>query len=90
MHYVETLFLLLNQSECQCFTDIDECKDPYICSKGQDSQLRNTKCENLPGSFQCSCSAGYVGSLCDLGEWKDLPICFFITKYTIYIAYKKS
>ena len=34
--------------------DIDECLDERACGKG-------ATCENLPGSFRCSCPAGFVG-----------------------------
>lgn len=34
--------------------DIDECQDERACGRG-------ATCDNLPGSFRCSCPAGFTG-----------------------------
>ena len=37
------------------FSDINECSGTNICHM-------NADCSNLPGSYSCSCSAGYTGT----------------------------
>lgn len=43
-----------NNIEWQPTTDIDECLDERACGKG-------AICENLPGSFKCTCPPGFTG-----------------------------
>lgn len=43
-----------NQKQTLTTTDIDECLDERACGKG-------AICENLPGSFKCSCPQGFTG-----------------------------
>ena len=50
------------------FTDTDECNPSDVyCSD-------NTKCINLPGSYDCKCLDGYV-SEADGNEYKPNPGC---------------
>ena len=44
-----------------CEQDIDECLS-VPC-------YNNASCSNLPGSYQCNCTLGYTGALC------DSPVC---------------
>ncbi|CDW52690.1 neurogenic locus notch protein 2 [Trichuris trichiura] len=40
-----------------CDVDVNECAIPGMCVHG--------KCHNMPGSYMCSCSSGYLGPKCD-------------------------
>lgn len=42
------------ENDWQPSTDIDECLDERACGKG-------ALCENLPGSFKCTCPPGFTG-----------------------------
>lgn len=54
-------------------TDIDECLDERACGRG-------AHCENLPGSFRCSCPAGFTGNpqLECIGKYLSIP-CFALS-----------
>lgn len=45
---------LLLQRQNLIIADIDECLDERACGRG-------ASCENLPGSFRCSCPPGFTG-----------------------------
>ena len=53
------------KSDC---VDVDECS-LNVCENGS--------CENLEGSYSCSCNAGWAGNNCDqdINECVDLEIC---------------
>lgn len=42
-------------------TDINECKTVKPCQNGG-------TCENVHGSYRCSCKTGYAGKNCQKGE----------------------
>ncbi len=42
-------------------TDINECKTLKPCQNG-------AACENLPGSYKCTCKTGYTGKNCEKGS----------------------
>ena len=49
----------------QCAEDIDEClSENKICK-------HNSPCVNLPGSYHCNCTRGWVGDNCDIAA----PCC---------------
>lgn len=41
-------------------TDINECQTKKPCQNG-------ATCENLPGTYKCSCKTGYTGKNCQKG-----------------------
>ena len=51
------------------FTDIDECEQPGVCSRG--------RCTNTEGSYHCECDQGYImvrKGHCQGKEWGAGPI----------------
>ena len=60
----------LSIAVCGLFVDIDECKS----GDNNCSQL----CDNVPGSFECRCKAGYSlqddGTTCE-GMYAFMPVC---------------
>lgn len=50
----------------RCVIDVDECVDRPCFNNG--------RCINMHGSFNCSCSAGFTGSLCEI----DMEVKNFI------------
>ena len=60
-HYVYDTYIFLQQ----VCTDIDECSNEEACGEYQD-------CENLIGSYTCSCQAGF--------EFNDINLCVDIGK----------
>ena len=50
-----------------CFSDIDECANPAVCINGI--------CENVDGSYLCTCNNGYTSNaqgIC-VGKYTKLP-----------------
>ena len=54
-------------SPAKCFLDIDECN----MGLGPCGQV----CTNTPGSFECSCTAGYTPTLADPNQCEDIDEC---------------
>ena len=47
-------------------TDIDECTD----NNGTNPCLHDGVCINTPSAFDCQCTAGWTGDVCELGKVK--------------------
>lgn len=65
--FVIKLFLFIELKCCVCvyildfvFVDIDECVIEKFCKN-------NVKCDNIFGSYCCSCVCGYIGCNCYIG-----------------------
>ncbi len=48
-----------------CFADVNECVTMKPCQN-------EGACENLPGSYQCTCITGYTGKNCENGAYTSL------------------
>ena len=59
------IFSLLIHTDA--ISDIDECADASLNTCGE-----NTKCENSPGSFDCTCAPGFESTDSDKTNGKDI------------------
>ena len=59
IYWTETLCMCLHLRDF-VFADIDECFTEKPCKN-------NAKCDNIPGSYRCSCAHGHTGRNCHIG-----------------------
>ena len=56
--------------------DVSDCSSSSLCGA-------HGTCQQLTGSYQCQCQAGYTGTNCDTGEYETWP--FLACCLSVYI-----
>jgi len=70
-------FLFLNENHSSCTTDVDECLEGRAPCEGT--------CQNLPGSFRCVCTTGYVLNM-DGRSCRGEPSTIF-TRFLVHVMF---